>query len=291
MSSSHLKVARQAQAILEQNNPAALQAAIDQLATLKADYPSLTGDEGYLPFTECSLFADNIKGMGYSWQSSWHYIDIPQYSEGGKPSDYSWTPAATDLTQAMDALYGMMTNTGNYQSTTYYQQIAASFPNPADQLSFALRLMIHYVGDVHQPLHAETLVNSQYPNGDAGGNYERVPNVDGVSNLHSVWDSVIYEYPGYPVMPIGTADWDFYTTETTALNQAYPVDSTSILPLDWNVWANQSFDLAVQYAYPGFVSGQIPSSQYQATAMPIVKSNIMLGAARLANLIEAIYAP
>jgi len=63
----HLIVARQAQAILEQNNPAALQAALNQLVALKTDYPSLTTDEGAHPFTECALFADNIKGMGYSW--------------------------------------------------------------------------------------------------------------------------------------------------------------------------------------------------------------------------------
>ena len=36
--------------------------------------------------------------------------------------------------------------------------------------------------------------------GDAGGNFEHVPEVGntGVTNLHSIWNSVIYEYPGYP---------------------------------------------------------------------------------------------
>ena len=43
----------------------------------------------------------------------------------------------------------MLTNTGDYESTPYYQQIAQAFPNPEDQLSFALRLVIHYVGDIH----------------------------------------------------------------------------------------------------------------------------------------------
>lgn len=66
----------------------------------------------------------------------------------------------------------MLTNTGNYQSTTYYQQIAAAFPNPADQLSVALRLVIHYIGDMHQPLHTIAEVNTTYPDGDHGGNSE-----------------------------------------------------------------------------------------------------------------------
>jgi len=29
--------------------------------------------------------------------------------------------------------------------------------------SMALRLLIHYVGDVHQPLHAASRVNHEYP--------------------------------------------------------------------------------------------------------------------------------
>jgi len=123
-------VARQAEAILAQSHPAALKAAINQLAALKASHPSLTTDEGAHPFTECALFADNIKAQGYTWQSSWHFIDIPYYSDAGKT--YQFVAASTDTLGAMDALVGMLTNTGTYKSTTYYQQIAAAFPNPAD---------------------------------------------------------------------------------------------------------------------------------------------------------------
>jgi hypothetical protein len=227
--------------------------------------------------------------MGYSFQSGWHFINIPYYNEGGSPSDYTFKMASTDIVQALDALVGMLTNTGDYQSTTYYQQIAAKFPNPADQLSFALRLVIHYVGDIHQPLHSTAEVNSTYPNGDAGGNSEKVPSVNGVSNLHSVWDSVIYQYPGYPVMPLSTADWDWYTSTSSTMASDYPVNSANILSEDYMGWANQSFDISVNYVYPGFVTGSTPSTQYQNTAKPIVTANMMLGAARLANLIEQIY--
>jgi len=47
-------VARRAEELLAQSNPAALQAAIEVLAPLKANYPSLTTDEGEHPFTECA---------------------------------------------------------------------------------------------------------------------------------------------------------------------------------------------------------------------------------------------
>ncbi len=60
-------------------------------------------------------------------------------------------------------------------------------------------MVIHYSGDIHQPLHTTAEVSSKYPKGDAGGNFEHMPSplIDGVSNLHSVWDSVGYKYTGY----------------------------------------------------------------------------------------------
>ena len=64
--------------------------------------------------------------------------------------------------------------------------------NEDDAKSFALRLLIHYVGDIHQPLHATSRVDSKYPKGDAGGNFFHVPQKGDVKNLHSVWDSVVY---------------------------------------------------------------------------------------------------
>jgi hypothetical protein len=86
--------------------------------------------------------------------------------------------------------------------------------------------------------------------------------VNGVSNLHSVWDSVIYQYPGYPVMPLSTTDWNWYTTTTETMSTTYPVNSANILPEDFEGWANESYDIAVNYVYPGFVTGQTPSASY-----------------------------
>jgi hypothetical protein len=61
-------------------------------------------------------------------------------------------------------------------------------------LSYALRLLIHLVGDMHQPLHCMSRIDDQYPQGDKGGNAFKLPNHYSADNLHSVWDSVIYEF-------------------------------------------------------------------------------------------------
>jgi hypothetical protein len=60
--------------------------------------------------------------------------------------------------------------------------------------------MIHYVGDIHQPLHATSRLDPKYPKGDAGGNFFKLPAIGDVKNLHSVWDSVVYLYTGTPAL-------------------------------------------------------------------------------------------
>lgn len=72
------------------------------------------------------------------------------------------------------------------------------FTNEDDGKSFALRLLIHYIGDIHQPLHASSRVNPQYPKGDAGGNFFKVPTKNTAKNLHSVWDAGVYSYSNTP---------------------------------------------------------------------------------------------
>ena len=47
-----------------------------------------------------------------------------------------------------------------------------------------LRFLIHFLGDIHQPLHAAT-------NADAGGNCVKVTGFSGSANLHSTWDTAL----------------------------------------------------------------------------------------------------
>ena len=79
--------------------------------------------------------------------------------------------------------------------------------------SFALRLLIHYVGDLHQPLHATAKVDSTYPKGDAGGNFFILPELDNAKNLHSVWDSVLYLFTDTPTLPFNSKDWLLFGQE------------------------------------------------------------------------------
>lgn len=174
-------------------------------------------------------------------------------------------------------------------STVYVSEILIDYPNVNDAKSFALRLIIHYVGDLHQPLHATSEVNSQFPEGDRGGNSHKVPSKDGASNLHAVWDSVIYSYSGFPNLPLSTSDWSWYSNEAANLASKYPVDMTKVHASDFDYWAKEGLQVSKDYVYNGFVDGQIPSSAYQTRAANKLKSQMMLGARRLAQEVIAMY--
>jgi len=60
---------------------------------------------------------------------------------------------------------------------------------------FNLRLLIHYVGDIHQPLHTVNRYTKSNPNGDEGGNdFQLKTKHSQINELHALWDSVITEF-------------------------------------------------------------------------------------------------
>lgn len=225
---------------------------LNELQYLKDAEPSLTEDERDHPMTECATFADNIKGEGYSFQSGWHFIDQPYLNEGGSLDDYSFVMDTYDVVDALNSLTEWLSNSGTaYKSSYYYTSIKDRFPNEDQARSFALRLVIHYVGDLHQPLHATALVNDTYPSGDRGGNDEHIPSKDGASNLHAVWDSLMYEYSGYANLPMSSSTWSYYTTETQSIASAYPINKNNLKEGDFQAWADESLALSKSNVYPG----------------------------------------
>jgi len=225
--------------------------ALNELAVLKKSHSSITVHENSHPFTECATWADDYKGT-YSFQAGWHFIDQPYLDKGGDLSDYSFTPDAYHIVDALTNLTNWLKNSGTaYKSSYYYKEIMQSFPNEADARSVALRLIIHYVGDIHQPLHTVSEVDSTYKSGDRGGNSETLPTKDGVSNLHGVWDSVAYSYTGYPTLPLSSSDWTWYGTESATMAKSYPTSSSELHDGNFNLWAQEGLALAKTTVYPG----------------------------------------
>lgn len=98
----------------------------------------------------------------YPGSAAWHFDDLAVC--GGKPAD----SCPED-------------NCASRQLPRWLATLADPDAADADR-RLALRLTIHLLGDLHQPLHAAD-------NGDRGGNELRVVLGLQVSRLHAVWDS------------------------------------------------------------------------------------------------------
>ena len=102
------------------------------------------------PFVECTTLADDMKYSGWSWQSNWHYVDTPFLDEGDKASDFPDYGGYTtqNITLVMSDLVDWLKGSAGYQNSVTYATITKHY-NEADSKSIALRLLIHFMGDIH----------------------------------------------------------------------------------------------------------------------------------------------
>ena len=58
------------------------------------------------------------------------------------------------------------------------------------------RLLVHFMGDLHQPLHTCTLFNTNFTAGDQGGNLFTITGLDAKEvDLHTFWDNMLNLIP------------------------------------------------------------------------------------------------
>lgn len=172
--------------------------------------------------------------------------------EGGKISDYNFTMDEHNITEAITALVKFINKEDGYKNTYEYQQLMThglKGHTEMDAESTAMRLLLHYVGDVHQPLHATSRVDHEFPAGDRGGNDFKLASQDGLKELHAVWDSIIFEYTGYATLPFSDADWNTNGDNAKKLMSTYTISSSEATNLEPTFWANESFKISENFVY------------------------------------------
>lgn len=153
-----------------------------------------------------------------------------------------------------------------------------------------MRLIIHYVADIHQPLHAESRYNLKYPNGDRGGNSFKLPYTDGTYNLHSAYDSVMYEFTQDAKLPLSTGSWSNLEFNVDTLLKRHPQNTLSfdVNNLEFTQWAKDSFKIVQDVVYKdidGREKRPLPDD-YISTVQKILTEQIVIGGFRLANLLK-----
>lgn len=249
---------------------------------------------GLDPFADSATWADDYRTL-HPETGDWHFIDIPR----GAPK--------TNLAQYCPPQQGCLTGALADQIAILRLKQAT-----AQQRGDALRFVIHFVGDIHQPLHATT-------NNDRGGNcvpvafFDNAPmetNVQTESyspNLHGVWDTNLLERFAASDSLQVAADLEKKFHSEMARWQSQPAN--------FMAWAWESHELAETVTY-GKLPHKIPvekpvaitscaddnhiamrmlqlnevlGDDYATAARPVIYAQLAKAGARLAALLNSLW--
>lgn len=193
---------------------------------------------------------DHIRAdKSYKFQTPWHYCTIPDdksYEEAGTPDEGDVIVTIQRLIEELKT---------------------KKFTNE-DEL-YAIRCLIHLMGDLHQPLHVG---NGE----DRGGNDVKVKFMNRDSNLHRVWDSGIIDDEGLSYTEY-VANVDFASEDEITKWQ-----STSVL--DW-AYESKSYRAQV-YDMP---KNKKLSFRYIFDNKDLVNQRLLQAGIRLAGIFNEIY--
>jgi hypothetical protein len=148
------------------------------------------------------------------------------------------------------------------------------------------RFLVHFVEDLHQPLHVG------HPDG-RGGNLTDVLLFEEETDLHSAWDWGLIERRLEAFEEDGTlaADevpaWQEWAHELRLEITPDEVESWSA-PLDPLVWAHESLESARRLTFD-VASGERLDEAYYAAALPLIEQRIKMAGVRLAALLNDIF--
>jgi len=238
---------------------------VDRLIKTLAQYGPQMSD-----FAETSTWMDAIKRTGLNAFDIWHYRDAP-YNADGLPEV---APAGEQ-----NVVWAIKQATATLKS-----------PDAGDfEKALMLRFLIHFAGDIHQPLHCVSRYTKALPAGDRGGNDFKIKtDFKYQDNLHSFWDAAANLYnnnidtrlPGWKKLVESAAQ--------DVMNKV-PKNSLAWTADDPEVWAKESYGLAVSYVYQNIEEGGTPSEAYVTGAQKIILERLAMGGYRLGALLQSIF--
>ena len=235
----------------------------------KAGIHALLGNSANISDAEIASWADQVRRERRD-TGPWHYVDIPVISSTTAPA----TQPVFD--EARDGDHG----NNVVDKITDFENVLKDPKAKKDDKAEALKFLVHFVGDLHQPLHCAER------NKDKGGNARLVFFLDRqrAINLHSVWDTAIL------LNHKGTMRNAIYADK---LNSAITPEQAA----EWNRgtptdWANESHDIAVKVVYAGVpIEGPPPKldQKYVDGAGIVIDRQLQRGGVRLAFILNDIF--
>ncbi len=198
-----------------------------------------------------STFADEIKAdKRYNKFYTWHYINMPldtNYENSKK------NPKG-------DLVTGI----------AYCTKIIKDDKSTDDDKAFYLKLLIHLIGDLHQPMHIGL-------EEDRGGNDFKVQWHYEDSNLHRVWDSGMIEK--YDMTYTELAD----NADVLTKNQVKAIQKGSVID-----WVNETHELTKK-VYASAEPEENLRYRYSYNNFKTVRSQLQIAGIRLAQYLNDLF--
>ena len=221
-------------------------------------------DNVYRPqsFINAAVWLDTLRYQEINWFASMHYIDVPFSDDGSQLPPRQEINAVWAIENAIHLL-------SNKYATNFDK-------------GMALRVILHVVGDLHQPLHAATRVSTQFPKGDRGGNLLSLGRNPVAKNLHSYWDKgaglLITKRRLNPAQ---------ISKRAFNIEHRWPCQMNAV-DLNPTHWTDESHALAVNSAYKALPKDNRPDKKYQQLVKKLADQRIALAGCRLAALLNRI---
>lgn len=190
----------------------------------------------------------------YAYSKTWHYNNV---DEGERYETRKQAPDGDAIT-ALRHTIGVLSGDRQW---------------PEGNAQLALKMLIHIMGDIHQPLHMGHAT-------DLGGNRIKVKFFGNDTNLHSVWDHSL---------PEATHKWS-YTEWQQQIDRATPAEQLVIISGNIDDWGRQSVETAAE-VYRDFPAGKNISYNDIARWAPVVEDQYLKGGLRLAHVLNLIFDP
>ncbi|MBA2746931.1 MAG: S1/P1 nuclease [Flavisolibacter sp.] len=203
-----------------------------------------------------SNWADFIKSdTSYRYLDTWHYVN---FKKGLNCADFS---AVLSVDTSVNAYTKINFLAGELKRQTLTNETKQMY----------LRLLIHFVGDIHQPLHVS-------PEGTTGGNDIKVTWFSQASNLHRVWDSHLVEYQQLS-----------YTEHVKAINHTTRAQRDLLQNQPLCEWLFESYTLAQVLHDEITTPNPRLGYEYNFKHVATMNDQLLKGGVRLAGMLNEIF--
>ncbi len=233
--------------------------------TARRNVRALLGTES---LADVASWADVYRPLE-SQTSGWHYVDIPGDSDTyDRDRDCPVQPGVKKGSRA-DVWRDCATD----RILFFEQRIADAKLDPADR-AIALKYLVHFVGDLHQPFHASGV--------EVGGNLIPVSafgsqscSTSGKCNLHNIWD-------GYLIDHRNLSDRQYLAL----LENRIRTDKLASGTNDPTVWTNESKKLSDEALVAK--NADIDEAYFQRE-IPVIDRQLALAGLRLASVLNGVF--